>query len=175
MGRFRQANDNFKRICSFIMKYLTIIGIFISLGCQSKKDNTSDIEEIVAEDEVSETDQDDFYESENTEWDYQPLYGSYVHESNTTGFSANLEIIPEGNDLSFSLSVKQPACTGQATGIIGLAIYSENEYAGFYNNANCRMEFQFNLVGKTIRVTEIGICSIHEAGCSFSGVYRKQN
>lgn len=108
------------------------------------------------------------------EWDYQSLYGIYLHESNTQGFTAMLEIIPQGNDLSFSLSVTQNNCTGQAEGNIGMAVHDETEYAGFFNNPDCRIEFLFNLKQQSIRLQEVGFCRLHENGCEFSGVYIKK-
>ncbi|MBX2967026.1 MAG: hypothetical protein KF845_12850 [Cyclobacteriaceae bacterium] len=108
------------------------------------------------------------------DYDIKPLYGVYLHESNTTGFTAILEIIPSGNDLSFSLSVKQNNCTGQAEGDIGIGVYTETEYAGFSDNLDCRMEFLFNLTRQSIRLQEVGHCTLHESGCSFNGVYVKR-
>jgi hypothetical protein len=108
------------------------------------------------------------------DWDYQSLYGLYLHESNTQGFTAILEILPQGNDLTFSLSVEQNNCTGKAEGSIGMAIHTETEYAGFFDNPDCRMEFMFNLKQQSIRIQEVGFCRLHENGCDFSGVYIKK-
>jgi hypothetical protein len=108
------------------------------------------------------------------DWDYQSLYGLYLHESNTQGFTAILEILPQGNDLTFSLSVEQNNCTGKAEGSIGMAIHTETEYAGFFDNPDCRMEFIFNLKQQSIRIQEVGFCRLHENGCDFSGVYIKK-
>lgn len=111
---------------------------------------------------------------ETDRWDYRQLYGQYLHESNMKGFTAYLEILPAGNDLTFSLSLTQNSCTGQAEGSIGMAIHDEKEYGGFYDNADCRMEFIFNLQENTIRIQEVGACRLHEMGCSFNGVYYKK-
>ena len=108
------------------------------------------------------------------DWDYQSLYGIYLHESNTQGFTAILEILPQGNDLTFSLSVEQNNCTGKAEGSIGMAIHTETEYAGFFDNPDCRMEFIFNLKQQSIRIQEVGFCRLHENGCDFSGTYIKK-
>jgi hypothetical protein len=108
------------------------------------------------------------------DWDYQTLYGIYLHESNTQGFTAILEILPQGNDLTFSLSLEQNNCTGKAEGSIGMAIHTETEYAGFFDNPDCRMEFIFNLKQQSIRLQEVGFCRLHENGCDFSGVYIKK-
>lgn len=108
------------------------------------------------------------------DWDYQTLYGIYLHESNTQGFTAILEVLPQGNDLTFSLSVEQNNCTGKAEGSIGMAIHTETEYAGFFDNPDCRMEFIFNLKQQSIRLQEVGFCRLHENGCDFSGVYIKK-
>lgn len=113
------------------------------------------------------------YETEDN-WDYSHLYGVYLHESNMKGFTAYLEIMPEGNDLSFSLSLKQNSCAGQAAGSVGMAIHGKTEYGGFYNHTDCRMEFIFNLVENTIRIQEVGPCTLHETGCSFNGTYFKK-
>lgn len=158
------------------MKPLIFSALILLLGCGPSREKEAQAEEEnVAEDtEEIIPDTDDFMESEKIFWDYSELYGIYHHESNASGFSATLEIQPEGNDLTFSLSVKQQSCTGLAEGTIGMAVHSENEYAGFYDNPECRMEFYFNLNMKTIRIQEIGLCRLHESGCNFEGVYLRK-
>lgn len=152
--------------------------LLISVNCQSRKSETIQSDEPGAEkiEEIKEDiDNEEYYADENESLDYQELYGHYIHESNTTGFNGNLEILPEGNDLYFSLTVKKQDCTSQASGVIGIAMGSATEFAGFYDNADCRMEFIFNRAGKTIRIREIGICTIYEGRCSFTGTYNKKN
>lgn len=160
------------------MRLLYFLLLVCLMGCQPKKEAVNQYNEehedmLQPSDSIE--DEDNFILDTDATLHYQKLYGRYVHESNTTGFSADLEILPQGNDLSFSISVRQQSCNGQASGSIGMAIHTAREYAGFYDNANCRMEFIFNLNVNTIRVQEIGICSVHEAGCSFGGVYIKKN
>lgn len=148
---------------------------FLTAGCSNKPIEESNQTEFVDEqpDSISENHERSSYEIIDT-WDYSNLYGLYLHESNMKGFTAILEILPAGNDLSFSLTLTQNACTGMAEGSIGMAIHSETEYGGFYDNADCRMEFIFNLQENTIRVQEVGPCRLHETGCSFNGTYFKK-
>lgn len=155
-----------------------IVALFFILllaGCSSK----STEENYSANHTDDETDstlthlENNAYEKHDN-WDYSKLYGVYLHESNMKGFTAYLEILPEGNDLSFSLTLTQNSCTGQAEGTIGMAIHAETEYGGFYDNADCRMEFVFNLGENTIRIQEVGPCRLHEMGCSFNGTYYKK-
>jgi len=161
------------------MNYLLITILLLLLGCQSKK--TDDVQENTIESAEAATDTmtyepvEEFSLPEKTDWDYQQLYGHYNHESNSPGFSAWIEIRPEGNDVSFTLSITQNACSGQADGIIGIAVFTENEYSGFYDNADCRMEITFSPQQKTIRIQEVGMCSLRERGCSFDGVYIRKN
>jgi len=151
---------------------LMAFGLF---GCQSKQNTDNEIDnETTKESLVVEPDADEFI-AKNNDWDYQPLYGAYLHESNTKGFTGILDITAEGNDLTFSLSVQKQECSGQINGTIGMAIHNENQYAGFYDNADCRMEFIFNLSDNSIRITEVGICRLLEGGCRFGGTYRKKN
>jgi len=160
------------------MKYsvLLLLPILAYTGCTNKKasDEPVQTDEVVEQtDTISSMDEYIIHE-DNDGWDYRQLYGQYLHESNMKGFTAYLEILPAGNDLTFSLTLTQNSCTGQAEGSIGMAIHDETEYGGFYDNADCRMEFVFNLLEYTIRIQEVGPCRLHEMGCSFNGVYYKK-
>ncbi|MBX2963608.1 MAG: hypothetical protein KF687_13940 [Cyclobacteriaceae bacterium] len=151
---------------------VTLLLLLFIVGCSSKSVNEDHSASDDAYDSVM-TGEVRYYENIDS-WDYSDLYGVYLHEGTIKGFSAYLEILPEGNDLSFSLTLKQNSCTGQAEGSIGMAIHGETEYGGFYNNAECRIEFIFNLVENAIRIQEVGACRLHETGCSFNGVYHKR-
>ncbi len=158
------------------MKHLLTIFIYLlTAGCSTKSAEESSQTESISEQpgSISENNENTTYEITDN-WDYSELYGIYLHESNMKGFTAYLEILPEGNDLSFSLTLTQNSCTGQAEGSIGMAIHDETEYGGFYDNADCRMEFVFNLQENTIRIQEVGPCRLHEMGCSFNGTYFKK-
>lgn len=158
-----------KRINTFLLIILTVA------SCKQKETTQSEsieTQESVDSTILEPTDADVF--APQNDWDYQSLYGLYLHESNTQGFTAILEILPQGNDLTFSLSVEQNNCTGKADGSIGMAIHTETEYAGFFDNPDCRMEFLFNLKQQSIRLQEVGFCRLHENGCDFSGVYIKK-
>ena len=159
------------------MKRLYTLFLIILTVASCKQKETIPSESIEAQESVDSTiveatDADVF--APQNDWDYQSLYGLYLHESNTQGFTAILEIFPQGNDLIFSLSVEQNSCTGKAEGSIGMAIHTENEYAGFFDNPDCRMEFIFYLKQQSIRLQEVGFCRLHENGCDFSGIYLKK-
>lgn len=156
------------------MKFSISIILSVAMSCQLRKaQDRVEANEYSSEQSDTSVDLDHFVAPPENDWDYHVLYGVYLHESNSKGFTAILEIIPEGNDLTFSLSIKKQSCMGQSSGQIGMAIHSENEYAGFYESENCRMQFFFNLIDNSIRIQEVGICTQHEAGCSFEGTFRK--
>jgi hypothetical protein len=159
------------------MKRINTLLLIILIIASCKQKETTQPESIEtqpsADSTTLESTDADVFAPQN-DWDYQSLYGLYLHESNTQGFTAILEILPQGNDLTFSLSVEQNNCTGKAEGSIGMAIHTETEYAGFFDNPDCRMEFIFNLKQQSIRIQEVGFCRLHENGCDFSGVYIKK-
>ncbi|MCK6618363.1 MAG: hypothetical protein L6Q51_12045 [Cyclobacteriaceae bacterium] len=105
---------------------------------------------------------------------YENLYGHYIHESNTQGFTALLELLPQGNDLSFTISLLQSSCESSLNGTIGMVYHGEDEYAGFFDSEPCRLAFNFFLAENKIRIDEIGICQVHPTGCSFGGTYVKR-
>jgi hypothetical protein len=159
------------------MKRINTLLLIILIIASCKQKETTQPESIEtqpsADSTTLESTDADVFAPQN-DWDYQSLYGLYLHESNTQGFTAILEILPQGNDLTFSLSVEQNNCTGKTEGSIGMAIHTETEYAGFFDNPDCRMEFIFNLKQQSIRIQEVGFCRLHENGCDFSGVYIKK-
>ncbi len=159
------------------MKRINTLLLIILIIASCKQKETTQPESIEtqpsADSTTLESTDADVFAPQN-DWDYQTLYGIYLHESNTQGFTAILEVLPQGNDLTFSLSVEQNNCTGKAEGSIGMAIHTETEYAGFFDNPDCRMEFIFNLKQQSIRLQEVGFCRLHENGCDFSGVYIKK-
>lgn len=153
---------------------VTFFILLLAIGCSNKAAEESvQTNDTNQQDSVSENQKNTAYEITDS-WDYSKLYGVYLHEGNMKGFTAYLEILPEGNDLSFSLTLTQNSCTGKAEGSIGMAIHTETEYGGFYDNADCRMEFVFNLGEHTIRIQEVGPCRLHEMSCSFNGTYFKK-
>lgn len=169
MGRTWNAIPNPERLCTYFLTAWWLPLLLIGCTPSAKQESST-------QDEPTEVDagENPFGESLSRDWDYQPLYGTYLHESNTKGFSGILQIEPEGNDLSFSLSVRQTGCSGTAEGLIGMAVFTDHEYAGFVDQTNCRMEFIFNRLNQTVRIQEIGLCTLHESGCSFNGTYIKQ-
>lgn len=160
---------------TLITNYSISLLLMLTVSCQLRKaaDHSEEVENSTEQTDTT-IDLDHFIAPEENDWDYQMLYGVYLHESNSKGFTAILEILPEGNDLTFALSISKQSCSGQANGTVGMAIHSENEYAGFYDGENCRMQFFFNLIENSIRIYEVGICGQHEAGCSFEGTFRKK-
>ena len=107
------------------------------------------------------------------ELSYSEIYGIYRHESNGTGFFAEIEIKPMGNDLQFALSLKQPECEWELQGTLAMMYHLEDEYAGFYDSETCRLVFTFFLSLNQIRLDQAGICVALPARCSPGGVYRK--
>ena len=162
--------ETFRKLNFSTILFLIIVIFLTQSGCQTKKEDSRSEDYALSEDVDTVSTNKDFYATKD-DWDYQKLYGVYHHESNTKGFNAVLEIRPEGNDLTFSLSVSKQSCTTQIDGSIGIAFHSEKEYAGFYDNPDCRMEVMFYLKSNSIRIQEIGFCTLHEGGCSFTGIY----
>ncbi|MDL5050945.1 hypothetical protein QQ054_33640 [Oscillatoria amoena NRMC-F 0135] len=150
------------------MKIIYIMLLVNLLACNK---NTSD--KSPQEDVYREEDKELFTAGEQL-WDYSELYGQYLHENNTRGFNAILELNPEGNDLAFTLSLIQGECEAKVDGFIGMIYHGENEYAGFFESEACRLSFNFFLIENQIRIDEIGICRAHAMGCSFGGLYVKK-
>jgi hypothetical protein len=100
--------------------------------------------------------------------------GIYDHESTTRGFSAILTITESGNDLSFTLSVSQGNCKGEAEGKIIMVSHEENYHIGFFELEQCPLQFSLMLQGDKIDVKEINLCRLHEANCVFEGTYAKR-
>ena len=114
------------------MKFIVALLILLLTSCSSKPTEESySANEVNDQSDTALTDPEYApYELLDT-WDYSNLYGFYLHGGNMKGFTAYIEILPEGNDLSFSLTLTQNSCTGQAEGSIGMAIHTETEYGGF--------------------------------------------
>lgn len=104
---------------------------------------------------------------------YDVLYGIYRHENNGSGFFAEIEINPMGNDLQFALTLKQPGCDWQLQGTLAVMYRLEDEYAGFYDSETCRLVFTFFLPLNQIRLEAAGICVALPARCSLGGIYQK--
>ncbi|MFN3841598.1 MAG: hypothetical protein ACK4RF_12905 [Cyclobacteriaceae bacterium] len=150
------------------MKIIYLLFLLCILACTKTSSDQSTREEVPREDTEELTTTDD------QPRDYTELYGQYLHESNSKGFTAILELNPQGNDLAFTLSLTQGKCEAKADGIIGMIYHGENEYAGFFDSDACRLSFNFFLIENQIRVDEIGVCRAHSLGCSFAGVYVKK-
>jgi hypothetical protein len=163
---FKSGIDNRIRI-TLLFQILVIL----ITACSSKPAGQVETvdREIVNDDSIDTSES--FELPDKTNWNYTELYGVYEHESNGKGFTAVATVRPEGNDVWIDITVKRPSCSGQADGLVGIAVANENEYAGFIDLADCRMEVYFNRVNKTIRIQEIGYCRLYEPGCSFAGTY----
>ncbi len=118
----------------------------------------------------------EFYEQaeDKTVYDYQAFKGIYDHESSTQGFSAVLVISESGNDLSFTLSVSQGSCKGEAEGKVTLVSHEENYHIGFFELNECPLQFSLMIKEDKIDVKEINLCRLHESGCTFEGSYAKR-
>lgn len=117
-----------------------------------------------------------FYEQpeDRTVYDYRNFRGIYDHESTTRGFSAVLTINESGNDLSFTLSVSQGSCKGEAEGKIFMVSHEENYHVGFFEQNQCPLQFSLMLQEDKIDIKEVNLCRLHESGCSFEGTYAKR-
>jgi hypothetical protein len=153
------------------MKRLLSIVWIASLACQpgGKTEKDSKTQAEPADTVFSATGKMD-----TSNWDYSGLYGTYLHEGNTKGFTAILELTPQGNDLSFTLRTLQGNCEASLDGTIGMIYHGEDEYAGFFDSEPCRLAFNFFINENKIRVDEIGLCRAHPPGCSFAGTYGKR-
>lgn len=174
MGGIGKTDNYVERLRIVLLRHAWLILIIGLSDCKTDKPQ----DEAIQEESTLETDSviqdDDFVIADETTWSLQPVYGHYENESNSTGFFAQLDLEPEGNDLAFSLSVRQSGCDGKANGTIGMIVFSENEYAGFFDNDDCRLEFIFNLKENSVRIQEVGFCRLRASGCNFAGTYRKR-
>ncbi len=149
------------------MKSVYAVLLLAVLACKTKKENLQD-------QEVVDKSEDQNQQTEEQTWDYTDLYGQYVHENNTKGFSAILILEPQGHDLAFTLHLTQANCEATVAGNIGMMYHGETGYAGFFDDPACRLSFTFFLIEHQIRIEEIGICRSHALGCSFGGLYLKR-
>lgn len=153
-----------------MIRYIPFIVLTIA-GCKEKE------KQKIADNQGIEIDSaTEFYEQAGDEnsYDYARFKGIYDHESRTSGFSAVLAIRENGNDLSFTISVAQGNCKGEAEGAVFMMSHEANYYVGFYQLDNCQLQFTFMLQENKIDVKEINICRLHEGSCTFEGSYAKR-
>lgn len=148
--------------------------LFIALilvGCKGKVDQERTDNQSIEVDSAKE-----YFENPEGEksYDYARFTGIYDHESRTGGFSAVLAVTENGNDLSFTISVAQGNCKGEAEGAIFMLSHEANYYTGFYQIENCQLQFSFMLQEDKIDVKEINICRLHGGSCTFEGTYAKR-
>lgn len=143
--------------------------LFLLISCTGKTPQENIVQTI-------ETDSADFYQQaeDKAEYDYRAFRGIYDHESTTKGFSAVLTLTESGNDLSFTLSVSQGNCKGEAVGKIFIVSHEENYYVGFFELDECPLQFSLLLRDTKIDVKEVNVCKLHPAQCSFEGTYTKR-
>jgi hypothetical protein len=118
----------------------------------------------------------DFYEQSEDQnvYDYRTFQGIYDHESTTQGFAAVLTLTENGNDLSFTLSVSQGNCKGEAKGTIIMVSHEENYHIGFFEFDQCPLQFSLMLHEDKVDVKEVNLCRLHESNCAFEGTYAKR-
>lgn len=171
--RFRTFNALINRSLIILMKRgLSYIGFALLICCSGKPSPEATENEAVEIDSAKE-----FYAEEaedKTVYDYRSFQGIYDHESTTRSFSAILTIEESGNDLSFTLSVSQGSCKGEALGKITIVSHEENYHAGFFELDECPMQFSLMLKEEKIDVKEINLCRLHESNCAFEGTYVKR-
>lgn len=151
-------------------KLLFIFGLLL-IGCSGKAPQEQTENQAVEIDSASE-----FYDNpeEDVVYNYKQFAGIYDHESNTRGFTAILSLTESGNDLSFTISVSQGSCKGEAEGKIIMVSHEESYYIGFYEPTNCPLQFMLLLQENKIDVKEINLCQLHESSCAFEGTYLKR-
>lgn len=140
-------------------------------GCTGKKSPENTRPEAIEVDSAN-----DFYEQpyDKTVYTYKILRGIYDHESTTRGFSAVLTLAEDGNDLSFTLSVLQGSCNGQAEGKITVVSHEENYHVGFFDSDQCPLQFTLLFSDEKIDIKEVSLCRLHGSNCSFEGTYVKR-
>jgi hypothetical protein len=140
-------------------------------ACTGKAPKENTTNEAIEIDSATE-----FYEQpeDKTVYDYRSFQGIYDHESTTRGFSAVLTLTESGNDLSFTLSVSQGSCTGEAEGKISMVSHEENYHVGFFELDECPLQFSLMIQESKIDVKEVNLCRLHENNCSFEGTYAKR-
>lgn len=154
------------------MKRVLIFSFYLLLvACTGKVTQENVNNEAVEIDSAN-----DFYEQpdDKTIYDYATFQGIYDHESSTRGFSAVLVITESGDDLSFTLSVSQGNCKGEAEGKILIVSHEQNYHVGFYEVDECPLQFSLLLGEAKIDIKEVTFCRLHESGCSFEGSYVKR-
>lgn len=150
-------------------RYLLLIVLLLHACKEKEKPENADNQSI----EIDSAE--DYFQSEDEKnYDYARFRGIYDHESRTGGFSAVLAVNENGNDLSFTISVAQGNCKGEAEGAIFMMSHETNYYVGFYQLENCQLQFTFLLQEDKIDVKEINICRLHEGSCTFEGSYAKR-
>lgn len=153
---------------------LWLIGIVLILlaTCTTKspqeKNTTSEVVEIDSATEFYQDTEDKIV------FDYSNFQGIYDHESNTRGFTAILTITESGNDLSFTLSVSQGTCKGEAEGKILMISHEENYHVGFFELDQCPLQFSLMIQEDKVDVKEVNLCKLHESNCNFEGTYAKR-
>lgn len=148
-----------------------VLGLLLLIGCTVKKSHE------IAENQAVEIDSArEFYKDPDAEtvYTYAQFAGVFDHESKTRGFEAVLSLAESGNDLSFIVSVSQGNCKGEAQGKITIIAHEENYYSGFFEQANCPLQFTLMLQEDKIDIKEINLCRLHENGCGFEGTYVKR-
>lgn len=153
-----------------MIRYSILIFIVL-LGCKSKQKNESQPEQDSTTNEVSPA---DAYEKTDTNYDYREFFGTYDHESTTTGFSAVLSLKQNGRDLYFTLSVLQGDCKKEMEGVVMVLSTDEQFPTGFYQSDSCRLQFTFAKADTKVDVKEITFCGLDGSACSFEGTYKKR-
>lgn len=153
------------------MKQLIFILAISIAACSGKKSQEQTENQSIEVDSAQ-----DFYSNPEQQevYNYKRFAGIYDHESNTKGFAAVLNVTESGNDLSFTISVSQGSCKGEAEGKIIMVDHDENFYVGFFEPTTCPLQFTLMLQENKIDVKEINLCRLHESGCAFEGNYIKR-
>lgn len=160
-----QLFTNLTRVSLFILFWLLLV------ACTGKAPQADKPTEFIETDSARE-----FYTQPDDKpvYDYTSFQGIYEHESTTSGFAAVLTLTESGNDLAFTLSVAQGNCTGEISGKIVLVSHHDYYHVGFFERAECPLQFSLMVQETKIVVEEVSLCRLHESGCSFEGTYVKQ-
>lgn len=150
-------------------RVVLIFGVLL-ISCSGKSSGENTEDQAVAIDSASE-----FYSAEQQAvYSYKQFAGIYDHESSTRGFAATLSLTESGNELSFTISVSQGTCKGEAEGKITMIGHEENYYTGFYEQTKCPLQFTLLLQDNKVDIKEINLCQLHESSCAFEGTYVKR-
>ena len=161
----------------FKRTWFAIVLAILFTTCAVKKDEQAVDEKVTVEGSDVDADSSSAYPVlPETDWDFTGLYGVYIHEGSSGGYSATLILEPQGLNIAFTLvSSKGETCRGEASGNIAMVDHKEYYDTGYWVSEDCKLEFIFRHQDKKVDVKEIHLCTLHEQSCSFEGTYKSRD